>query len=48
MNDQFFIDSTDSTDSTDTAEHSGQGSRLVGSLVCGAIPALLVGFGGLC
>ncbi len=51
MNDQFFIDSTDSTnstDSTDTTEHSGQGSRLVGSLVCGAIPALLVGFGGLC
>ncbi|MEG4503882.1 hypothetical protein QUA81_13545 [Microcoleus sp. F6_B4] len=49
MNDQFYNDSlTDSTDSTETPEESGKGSILVGSLICGAIPALVVGFGAVC
>jgi len=53
MNDQFSKDSisstTSSTDSTDSTEvKTGKGSILVGSLVCGAVPALIVGFGAIC
>jgi len=49
MNDQFYTsDSTDSTHTTDTTEYSGQGSMLVGALIAGAIPALVISFGGLC
>jgi len=49
MNDQFSNDLlTDSTNPTETPEESGRGSMLVGSLVCGAIPALVVGFGAMC
>lgn len=50
MNDQFSNDSISSTTSTDSTEvaESGKGSMLVGSLVCGAVPALIVGFGAVC
>ncbi|MEG4210391.1 hypothetical protein QUB75_04830 [Microcoleus sp. K1-B6] len=49
MNDQFSNDSlTDSTDSTEITEESGKGSIWVGSLICGAVPALIVGFGAVC
>jgi len=51
MNDQFSNDSlTDytATNSPETAEEPGKGSKLVGSLVCGAIPALIIGFGAIC
>jgi len=52
MNDQFSndsISSTTSTDSTDFTEvKTGKGSIWVGSLVCGAVPALIVGFGAIC
>ncbi|MEG4850836.1 hypothetical protein QUB10_07990 [Microcoleus sp. B5-D4] len=47
------IDSSDerigSVDSTGESEQSNeQGSMILGSLVCGAVPALIVGFGALC
>jgi hypothetical protein len=52
MNDQFSNDSISSTISTDSPDSTevktGKGSMLVGSLVCGAVPALIVGFGALC
>jgi len=47
MNDQFSNDSIiDSTDSTEVK--TGKGSILIGSLVGGAVPALIVGFGAIC
>ena len=46
MNDQFSNDSL--TDSTEITEESGKGSIWVGSLICGAVPALIVGFGAVC
>jgi hypothetical protein len=52
MNDQFSNDSISSTISTDSPDSTevktGKGSMLVGSLVCGAVPALIVGFGAIC
>lgn len=49
MNDQFSSDSlTDSTNSTETPEKAGKGPILAGYLICGAVPALVVGFGAIC
>ncbi len=48
MNDQFSNDSLTDSTATDSIEKSGKRSMLVGSLVCGTVPALLVGFGAVC
>lgn len=50
MNDQFSGDSISTESATEITEEAGagKGSILIGSLVCGAVPALVVGFGAMC